>query len=202
MKKWLVVVVLMMLSGGFISAQVISSQYLIFFKVVKIGSHINAQWRTGVDFTCSDVDLYYGTDSNSMTEVYSYPGVCGGPAEEIDYNWIHENPDKGVIYYQLRLGVFGNTRVKTISNPELSNGYIVFPNPVVEKASIEIDNTKNQQFDFEFFDISGRELSLKKSTTTNNLDISKDELDASGLIIFTATNAVTGKIIRGKFSVL
>ena len=57
--------------GQFSQAQIVSNQFLPFFKVQKIGSHINAQWRTGIDFTCNDVDLYYGKDSNVMELLYS-----------------------------------------------------------------------------------------------------------------------------------
>lgn len=202
MKKLILffLVVFACISSSF--GQIISSQYLVFFKIEKLGSHINTQWRTGVDFTCNDVDLYFGTDSNNLSRIYSYPGVCGGPAVELDYNYIHENPEKGMLYYQLRLGVFGNSAIQKLNNPNLNNGYIVYPNPVVKKATIEINNPKSQTVDFVFYDITGKELSIKKSTSINFLEVSKEELGLSGLVIFTATNKTTGRSVRGKFSVL
>lgn len=181
----------------FTQAQIVSNQYLPFFNVQKIGSHVNAQWRTGIDFTCNDVDLYYGKDSNAMELLYSYPGTCGGPEEEIDYNYLHEYAQKDILFYQLRLGIYGRTYVHKMDNRGTPN-YIAYPNPVLSSFKMEFDGIETGNAQVTFFNISGNILK------TANIEIGKPTIDLSlfpsGLYYFTATFSNYGKVVNGKIN--
>lgn len=179
------------------SSQLVSPQYLIHFKVKRIGTHINTQWRTGIDFTCSDVDLYYGKDSNAMELIYSYPGICGSEKKEKDYAYIHNNPPAGMAYYQLYLGIYGKSHIQKIDiqKPE---DYLIYPNPSKDILKMEFPTYELGTVTLQFFTPNGNNLLQKTFNVKEvNLDISKFP---SGFIYFKADFSAYGKVIQGKIA--
>ena len=180
-----------------LNAQIVSNQFLPFFMTNKIGNHVNAQWRTGIDFTCNDVDLYFGMASNALEPIYSYPSVCGGPTEEIDYNYIHNFPPKGILYYQLRLGIFGRTYVQVLDN-SVASTYMVYPNPVRNTCNIEFDEIETGYVSLRIYNYGGNV--LKSISIPVNDPIVDLSFLPSGLYFFTATFSNYGKIVQGKIN--
>ena len=196
MKKGIIFILFIGLSQ-FITAQIVSEQYLPFFEATKLGSHVNTQWRTGADFTCNDVDLYFGTDSNALELLYSYPGVCGGPAEEIDYNFIHSFPPIGNLYYELRLGIYGKTTIKHVCN-SIPTAYLAYPNPARDTCKIEFTGIENGTASLTYYSSNGTVIETKTYKARNIL-VNTSQFPL-GLVFFTAQFSNNGKIVRGKLN--
>lgn len=176
-----------------IPAQKISDTDLRFFQITKIQEHVTTRWRTGMDFTCSDVTLYYGLDSNNMEEIYLYPGVCGAVQEEKEYEFLHRNPVNGVLYYQLRLGTYGNSEILTLNNP-VPPEHAIFPNPVLNTFQIEVKDYTSD-FTVQIHNMTGKVVT--EFTETKNKDyLSITDLKAG--VYFYAILLNNKKALRGK----
>lgn len=74
--------------------------------------------------------------------------------------------------------------------------YSLYPNPLITQSKLEFGNTKREQVVFILYDIAGREIE-RKATTSDHFIIHR-ERKSPGLYLFKLVNTDTGEINNGK----
>lgn len=176
-------------------SQTVSDQYLVQFSVRPVGAHVETHWRTGIDFTCSDVKLQYGIDSNALEVIYAYPGICGAEKEEKDYAYLHLNPPNGILYYQLSLGFYGKSKIQSIHLKKPMD-YLAYPNPAKDKIKFEFPWVESGKVTINFHTPLGDFLK------TMTFDVNHVDIDLSdfplGVVYFSASFTSIGRTMQGK----
>ena len=77
-----------------VNAQI--DQYLTEYSIQEERGDVLISWTTSAGFTCEDISITSGVDSNSLATVYTYPGICGSEYTIEKYTYLFRD----VIYNQ------------------------------------------------------------------------------------------------------
>jgi len=118
---------------------------LISFKGKLINNEVKLQWSTATEKNNNYFTIERSLDGYNFEEVVEVRGA-GNSLSQLNYQEMDRNPVYGAVnYYRLKQtdfnGDFEYSKVVPIRNgEELSNkGFTLFPNPVKDKLSLEID---------------------------------------------------------------
>ena len=83
-------------------------QYLTAYTVEEEKGAILISWTTSAGFTCEDIQVQFGIDSNKLETVYTYPGICGSENKAENYTYLfrdvkYNQPN----YFKIDLGSYG-----------------------------------------------------------------------------------------------
>ncbi len=173
-------------------------QYLTEYTVTEEKGLVLITWTTSAGFTCEDIKINFGIDSNAQSVVYTYPGICGAENKEERYTYlfrdvVYNQPN----YFQIDLGSFGLSPILSITvisvdglnpkvypNPATNNSTLIFPNANQDEASIKVYSVNRTSF-------------TEVKTRNDRIVISELGLETSGLYFFTIE--IKGIRSRGKF---
>lgn len=132
-------------------------QYLSEFNVVKVNNGLLIQFTTSNGFSCEDIRIKAGTDSNQLGEIHLFPGICGSADYEVYYAFSWEKPVYNQkIYIRIDLGLFGETHaVSTTINRLTANQSQVFPNPVTEESLLIYERVQGTSAKVSFYNGTG-----------------------------------------------
>ena len=82
-------------------------------------------------------------------------------------------------------------------NAVLPASYFIYPNPVSEKALLSFYNEKNETFELQIFDMTGKCIRQISGITSNEVEIDRNRL--SGGLYFFRLSSQKGTSINGKF---
>ena len=125
-------------------------------KLRNSGSAIDVEWTVLAGNTCQDVEIWRGSDSLNLSQVFIYTGICGDNDSAKSYNYIDQPPVAGVRYYYRIIIITDRTELKSlISYPQNTPEF--FPNP----AKSHIDIVRDPLLDYSgyyLYDIQGKQL--------------------------------------------
>ena len=184
-----------------LSQKVTGQPYLSDFNISEVEGNVVVTWTTRAGFTCEDIHVLYGTDSNALSAVYTYPGICGSDTSEKSYTFIMREPDVNRdIFFQIDLGVFGKSQILHLRITQIgTSGSLVYPNPASALSTLLFDNPNVDVAEITVYSKTGSRL---RTYTTRDKSVMLDEfsLHLSGIYYYTIL--VDGRTLRGKFVLL
>lgn len=106
------------------------------FEAVRFGNTVVVDWTIFSGFECSDVQVFYGTDSNNLYPIHTEFGICGSDTADESYRFLHANPAvTKTEFYRLKVGFNEFSIILKLEN-ELIQAFTVFPNPVNHELKI------------------------------------------------------------------
>jgi len=110
------------------------------------------------------------------------------------------------IYFDFNQPVQTNTAINTISSPlsvnEINNtiGVTIFPNPIVNKATVEINNFSTQgTYTFEIYNVLGKAVKSYSNIKTSLFELDSQQME-SGIYFYNLKDSKK-EIAKGKFIV-
>ena len=194
MRDWVFSLFLLMA----VSANAQIDQYLLDYAVREDKGAILITWTTSAGFTCEDIKINFGIDSNGQTAIYTYPGICGAESTEEHYTYlfrdvVYNQPN----YFQIDLGSFGVSPILAITlisvdglNPK------VYPNPATNNSTLIYANPNQEEATIHVYTANGTS-SIEIITRSDRIVISALGLETHGLYFFTIE--IKGIRSRGKF---
>jgi hypothetical protein len=173
--------------------------YLSNYSVSEDRGSVLVTWTTNEGFTCEDINVKFGTDSNDLVSVYTYPGICGSTEKEEKYSYLfHDVVYNQPNYFSIDLGSFGESPSIAITlisvnglNPK------VYPNPASPLSTIIFENPDLEMAQVRLYTETGIQNRQVISTRTNKVTLSQFNITSPGLYFFTVE--IKGVIRRGKF---
>lgn len=195
MRRWFAIVFFCLHLAAF--GQI--DQYLSNYNVSEAKGNVLITWTTSAGFTCEDIQIFFGTDSNQLTSVYTYPGICGSENKEEHYTYLfrdvaYNQPN----YFQIDLGSFGKSDILAITVIAVGGlNPIIYPNPATPESTLLFNNDDQEQASIRVFNASGAEVGQHIVTRKNQVRLSKFLLKSPGLYFYTIE--IKGVLLRGKF---
>ena len=126
------------------------------FNLRNSGNAVEVVWQIEAGNTCQDVEIWRGTDSLDLQQVYVYPGICGDNDSIKSYSYIDRPSTAGIRYYYRIVIITDRSAIKSLvvypnNSPE------VFPNPASNKVWI-IRDPNHDYNSYLIYDSSGREI--------------------------------------------
>ncbi len=141
------------------------------FSLSNSGSSALVTWTVKAGNTCQDVQVWRGTDSLNLKEVFAYAGICGDDDSSKVYSYTDNPPVTGITYYYRIVIITDRTQVKKVLIPP-SEGLSVYPNPATEKLNL-VYSPQNNLLSIEIFDSKGNAVNiLNKPENFTQLNVS------------------------------
>lgn len=157
-------------------------------------------WVMSSGSTCNGIDILRSTDSLSFNSIGNIAGTCGSLTVAVTYQFTDDNPVKNKTnYYRLDLGGNGFSQVISVHIIDLSNGYLLLPNPAKDIALIYFQNDLNQQHHLTIYNANAR--CVKKLTAQQNFFQLNTTNIPSGIYFFSITNNANQIKARAKLIV-
>lgn len=105
------------------------------FSLRNSGRAVEVEWQVLPGNFCQDVEIWRGTDSTVLEEVYVYPGICGDDDSLKTYYYIDLPPRSGITYFYRLVVITDRTEIKSLlvyPDKELE----MFPNPADDRVWI------------------------------------------------------------------
>ena len=141
------------------------------FSLSNSGSNALVTWTVKAGNTCQDVEVWRGTDSLNLKEIYTYPGICGDDDSSKVYSYTDKPPVAGITYYYRIVIITNRTKIKKVLIPP-SEGLSVYPNPATETLNL-VYSLQNKLYSIEIFDSKGNIIEVFENPESfTRLDIS------------------------------
>lgn len=141
------------------------------FSLSNSGSNALVTWTVKAGNTCQDVEVWRGTDSLNLKEIYTYPGICGDDDSNKVYSYTDNPPVSGIVYYYRIVIITDRTQIKKVLIPP-SEGLSLYPIPATETLNI-VHSPQNNLLSIEIFDTKGNLIeSLQKPESATQLTVS------------------------------
>ncbi|MFT4522835.1 MAG: hypothetical protein ACI8ZN_001787 [Bacteroidia bacterium] len=162
------------------SAQV--EEYLVRFDVQSSQNKVLITFTTSKGFTCEDVIIEHGTDTNSLTPIHTFLGICGARETEESYAFVFENPTLNATnFFRINLGVYGlSDAVSLRLLGGLANQPRVIPNPISSSSSIYWSNSNAELCEVYILNKHGIELG-RLTTSGSTAGINNFDIDVAGM---------------------
>jgi hypothetical protein len=102
---------------------------------------VQLRWTTLAEVNTSAFIIEHSTDGTRFTALGSIP-AAGNSSVEKQYAYMHLRPAQGNNYYRIKQtdidGRFSYSRVLRINNAAQNNSWQLYPNPVMDKATVQI----------------------------------------------------------------
>jgi hypothetical protein len=123
------------------------------FSLNPAGNGVLVTWRVEAGNTCQDVEIWRGTDSLNLSEVFTYAGICGDDDSSKVYSYTDVPPITAITYYYRIVVVTDKSTIKKITLPP-KKGLSVYPNPANDFLKI-ISNPLDDLTRIDFYDARG-----------------------------------------------
>lgn len=147
--------------------------YLADFAAYVDGEEIYVSWTTKKGFTCENIQVQLGTDSNEVETVYTYLGVCGGELKEEHYFYRIPKPFYNQDnYIRLNLGVYGYSEIVVVKpHKALEGTVLVFPHPATNSSTILFHNPQFEPATFEVYNMRGELVTSLSDIRTSKISV-------------------------------
>lgn len=164
------------------------------------GDRILVSWTTKAGYYCSDIQIYYGNDSNDMNPIGRYPGICGDTTEKDYHFWIDDPLFNQTSYVKIWVDLLGYSDLVAVNIfKNTSFGLLVFPHPADAKSIIVFpEETKFEEKTISFFNALGEKI---KTFTTKDETINMAKLDLPKGLFYYFFESESGKMVQGKIVV-
>ena len=154
------------------------------FSLTNFGnSSVWVEWSVTAGNTCQDVQVWRGTDSIHLKQVFVYPGICGDNDSVKTYTYLDHPPISGIRYYYRIQIITDKTEVKSILS--LPNNQLeIYPNPAKDKI-ILVRDPLIQYTSYILYDDQGKKLREKHKPDVN-LEWTIQELSPGTYLLRTA----------------
>ncbi len=174
-------------------------QYLTRFSLDKTGGKVLIQFTTVNGFSCEDIRILAGTDTNALEEIHLYPGICGSEDKEVYYSYLWDEPIYNQkIFIRIDLGLFGETVAHEILvNRILENQSQVVPNPVIGDSRLIFDLGQGESCDVIIYGSKGQIIHQYIGIKSNELVVKQTDFK-SGVyfyVITTERHSLKGRFI-------
>ncbi|MBK7856691.1 MAG: T9SS type A sorting domain-containing protein [Bacteroidetes bacterium] len=170
------------------------------FTATQTNGKVFLTWVMSSGSTCNGIDILRSTDSLSFIPIGNIAGTCGSLTVAVTYQFTDNNPVKNKTnYYRLDLGGNGSSQIISVQIIDLSNGYLLLPNPTKNIAHIYFQNDLNQQHQLSFFSANAHHIKTL-STHQNFFQLNTTNMP-SGIYFFTITNNANQIKARAKLVV-
>lgn len=105
------------------------------FELRNSGRSVTVEWQVLPGNFCQDVEIWRGTDSTKLEQVYIYPGICGDDDSVKTYSYIDLPPRSGITWYYRIVVISDRTEIKSLlvyPDKEVE----MFPNPAEDRVWI------------------------------------------------------------------
>jgi hypothetical protein len=175
------------------------SNYLSRYALQIQEDYLIVSWTTSEDFTCADVKVEHSLDSSNFSTIYTYPGICGAIAKEVDYFFLYkEIIFNKVNYFRINLGVYGYSEVKfvhIIRRTDLQP--LVTPNPSDAGSAIHFSNDDRELVTIQIYNFNGNEVGPAVTSKNTKVLLSQFNGLTPGLHFFSITK--DGIMRSGRF---
>lgn len=154
------------------------------------GETVNIQWEIVIPHNTLNWDLYFSDDGGNTWEALA----LDIPLDSLSYQWIVPDSETSQARIKIVMDNDGNDYsdasddfsiavITGISEFHKENGIKVFPNPMVENATVIFENPGNESFNFLLFNMKGQIVMEKLDISSNHVLIMRNSL-ISGLYYF------------------
>jgi len=180
-----------------VNAQI--DQYLTEYSIQEERGAVLISWTTSAGFTCEDISIKSGVDSNSLATLYTYPGICGSENKIEKYTHLFRDVIYNQAnYFQIDLGSYGISELLEITIIEVDGlNPKVFPNPANSQSTLLFANDNQDKAVITVFNSKGSLCGPTLVTRKNSIQLSAIGLQSPGLYFFTIE--IKGVLRRGKF---
>ncbi len=141
------------------------------FSLSNSGSSALVSWTVKAGNTCQDVQVWRGTDSLNLKEIFTYAGICGDDDSSKVYSYMDNPPITGIVYYYRIVIITDRTQIKKVLIPP-DEGLSIYPIPVSEMLNI-VHSPQNNLLTIEIIDGKGNMIeTLQKPENLTQLNIS------------------------------
>lgn len=174
---------------------------LLSFKAVLKNEDVILDWETSSEKNNDFFTVERSLNATDFTAVGVVKGA-GNSASSRRYNFIDKTPPNGILYYRLRQTDFNKqSKVSEIVMVVTDDNYSVniFPNPSSGEFNMEIISEKGSVIEYEVSDALGRSILLKRSLSSDNLQVEKIQLEQKGVYFLRITindNVEYKKVIK------
>ncbi len=132
---------------------------------------VKLTWVASEDIDFPGYEIERSVDGENWQNIVFIPASETGGAPH--YEWNDNHPHKGNSYYRLKIigtkgtHKYSDIRTVQITDPSISVGLGLFPNPAITKATVTITTDRaNQQAHISILNAQGKRLSYQRSTLT------------------------------------
>lgn len=141
------------------------------FSVQASGPIVLVSWQVKQGNTCQDVQVWRGTDSLHLSEVYTYPGICGDNDSTKVYRYEDVPPTPGIVYYYRIVVITDRTKVKSVLVPP-EKSIEAYPVPATDFVSV-VHNPGELLKSLRLYDRAGRLMDeIENPETLHRLELS------------------------------
>lgn len=160
----------------------------------KVGNTNKLIWNTLGEQNNNGFELQRSADALNFSQIHfiSSKAINGNSSNNLQYEFIDEQPLKGNNYYRLKQidkdGKSSNSNVVLIKGEKTASLNInnLYPNPVKDKLNLIISNEKNRKVDFIITDLSGKivlKLSQQSLVGDSNISLNVEKLSSGSYIL-------------------
>ncbi|MBO6515768.1 MAG: T9SS type A sorting domain-containing protein [Bacteroidia bacterium] len=195
MRLWFIA--LLLSSSWLASAQI--EQYLSNYSIIDENNLPLISWTTSSGFTCEDIKIEHGVDSNDLKPVYTYPGICGAENKEERYTYlfrdiVYNKPN----YFRIDLGTYGVSPILKITLTSLDGLQPkIYPNPTDANGTLVFSNDDREEATVQMYTAEGRQVGRKVVTRGKQVSLDQFNLPRAGVYFYTVQ--LNGVLTRGKF---
>ena len=155
----------------FISAEVVLPVTLVDFNALLQTGHVKTTWTVESQTNFDKYEVQHGTNGVSFNTIKSFTAATSN-----NYFFNHLNPNNGKNYYRLKIidndGSFQYSPVRSV-NIQKAAKVILFPNPVKDVLTINLNTTDNTFFDVRLINMYGQQLWQKKVNGSVQVNMQK-----------------------------
>jgi len=142
---------------------------LIDFTGILQNKQVKLTWATGSEVGNDHFLVEHSSDYNTFTHLGKVKGA-GTSTQINNYEFIDENPIKGINYYRLkqidRDGVFSYSNIVSIQFQGNLSLLDIYPNPISENLNFKLSSSMNGEVEVLIYDMLGKEVLRKDITVT------------------------------------
>lgn len=161
-----------------------------FQTICEENNHIKLEWITASEVNNSHFSIEKSSDAKNWEQVTNILG-SGNSNEPKFYTYIDYNTNRSISYYRLKQVDFdGSTETfspKSVLCNESNNAeFKVYPNPTIQKCTIEFNSVLSNNGQLSIYDMTGRVVLNQKIAITeglNQIQIDLDKVSAGVYII-------------------
>lgn len=149
-------------------------------------------------------EVLKSTDNQNWKKIASVGAIVRSANN--DYSYTDIDAEKGVSYYRIRVNyatadnMYRFSEVKSIRIDHKGAGLRIQPNPVINKASLQLSAPRNTNVSVDVLDVNGKivmQLSRQVSQGINTIQLDRVATLPAG--IYTIRASVDGEILTTKF---
>ena len=169
------------------------------FSAFKKDKAILLKWITDNNTAGTSYQIEYSTDGNRFISVgQSDPNDLSGASTQHEFQYAPGNSTSGKIYFRIKQidaqGKITYSPVRTVNlNESEAAGFVIYPNPIDRKVSMQFDRSLNGSYLIEVTNLSGQTLYNRniKLANANNVQFEMSNPPPSGMYYLKITDTRT-----------